>query len=675
MLSLVKNMSDSMSKIDLCTTICDFQTLLIAWKKVLANGGGAGGDGISPEKFEFNLKSNLKMLSKQLEEGIFKDDSYKHYEIPKPNGGKRKLMVPCIADRVVHTAIAQTLSPILEPQFENCSFAYRPGRSVQQAVQAIEQWRDDGYIHVIDADITNYFSSIDHGILIDTLKKHVNGHSGIEFITELVASIIEHQGMELGTLGKGLAQGSPLSPLLANLYLDYLDEKIEMRGVRIIRFADDFIILCKNLKFKEKAYDQLQEVLSDLDLELHPQKTRLVDFDRGFEFLGYLFVRSLAMPKDKPEVIKGNSANRQPKNIMMHNSATHEEKIISETKGRTDYSKGDRILYVLEPDRRLHADRNNIEVLTSHGQLMLTININQIDRLEMGRNVQVDQSVIELCMAENTQLIFLDGWGQQLGRLISNEDTHASLQYAQANSCASVRFATSLARKCVEARIRNQRTQLFRLNRSQEIEVVEGVLKSMGRNLRKVQHVQSVDELRGLEGASGAMYWPAIGKLCKIVEQQPFKRTRPAKDELNAAINYLTFMLERDTRSAIRAAGLHVGFGFLHKPNDYSEAAVYDLMEPFRAPLTEGLPVYLFNARRLKPEMFSVSEKGAIWMNNAARKAVISGYEQFVARRINITGKKSKLSWRRMMWHQAVSLAKAYRQQKPELFIPYLMEA
>lgn len=667
-------MSNAMYKVDLFTKICDPQTLLTAWEKVLANGGGAGSDGVSPENFQLNLKNNLKKLSNRLEEGTFKDGPYKHYEIPKPNGKKRKLMVPCIADRVVHTAIAQTLSPILEPQFENCSFAYRPGRSVQQAVKAIEKWRDDGYIHVIDADITNYFSSIDHGKLVNTLRKHMDGHSGITFITELVASIIEHQGIELGTLGKGLAQGSPLSPLLANLYLDYLDEKIEMRGVRIIRFADDFIILCKNLKTKEMAYDQLQEVLSELDLELHPEKTRLVDFDRGFEFLGYMFVRSLAMPKDKPEITKDSFAKNETKQILAQNSQKYEEAILSETKGRTDYAKGDRILYVLERDRKLVSDHINVEVLTSHGQLILAINIKQIDRIEVGRNVHVDQSVIKLCMAENTQLIFLDGWGQQLGRVVPNEDTHAALQYAQANSCASVRFATTLARKCVEARIRNQRTQLFRLNRSQEIDIVEDVLKSMGRNLRKVQYAQTVDELRGLEGASGALYWPAVGKLCKTTEI-PFKRTRPAKDELNAAINYLTFMLERDTRSAIRAAGLHVGFGFLHRPNDYSEAAVYDLMEPFRAPLTEGLPVYLFNARRLKPEMFSVSEKGVIWMNNAARKAVISGYEQFVAKRINITGKKSKLSWRRMMWHQAVSLAKAYRQQKPELFTPYLMEA
>jgi len=152
------------------------------------------------------------------------------------------------------------------------------------------------------------------------------------------------------------------------------------------------------------------------------------------------------------------------------------------------------------------------------------------------------------------------------------------------------------------------------------------------------------------------------------------RRTRPAKDPLNASLNYLTALLERDVRAAILCIGLHGGFGTLHACQDRGEALVYDQMEPFRAPLNEGLVAFLFNARRLRSEMFTALPEGGVRIEGPARRALIKGYEQAVARRVKGTGGTSKLAWRAMMRHQARSLARAVRADDAALFQPYLME-
>jgi CRISPR-associated protein Cas1 len=185
----------------------------------------------------------------------------------------------------------------------------------------------------------------------------------------------------------------------------------------------------------------------------------------------------------------------------------------------------------------------------------------------------------------------------------------------------------------------------------------------------------AVAALLGVEGAATAAYWPALGAALEIPVEGGFRRQRPAADPVNAAINYLTGILERDIRAAIQAASLHPGFAFLHGTRDRHDGLVFDLMEPFRAPLTEGLAVYLFNARRLRPEMFSSGHGDGFLMNADARKALVTGYEAAVEKRVNRTNGKGKLAWRPMMRLQAASLANAVLQGKADLFVPYTMEA
>lgn len=639
-----------------------------AWEKVRSNNGASGGDRMSIPAFQGNAGRRLAQLVRDLGQQDWRPLPYRMVDIPKKKGGARRLMIPSVADRVVHTALGMVLTPVLDAQFEDSSFAYRKGRGVAQAVAEIGRLRDAGYWHVIEADIVGFFDAVVHEKLLTKLEAALADWHGADDILALVTLILEHQGQETGRMGRGLAQGSALSPLLANLYLDELDEQIHGRGVRIIRFADDFVVLCKKRASAEEALAEVTALLAEHGLELHEEGTRVLDFDRGFTFLGQLFVRSLTM---NAEINDPEEEVVDLLRMVGEDDLKLAEELEAERKA--GYDRGERVLYLTEPGRRLALTNLSFAVKNDEGRDLGAIAHGRVDRIEIGPGAAADSDVIEHALATETDFAFVNRHGEALGVLTSQPGEYAALHLAQAAAVLNPTLSASFARMLVDARIRNQRTQLFRLNRTRDDGEVTAALARMQRHLRKLDHLDSVEALRGIEGACGAEFWPALGRMTDGAPA-PLRRERPARSPLNAAINYLTAILERDIRAAVLSAGLHPGFGLLHRPRDGTEGCVYDMMEPFRAPLTEGQAAFLFNANRLRPEMFTKSGPG-IRISTGGRRALIVGYESAVARRVNVPGRGHKLAWRPMMRYQARSLAKALRAGDPALFTPYLMEA
>ncbi|MFZ1679654.1 MAG: reverse transcriptase domain-containing protein, partial [Rhizobiaceae bacterium] len=250
-----------------------------AWSRVWRNGGAAGGDRVSVGEFAGHVVGRLADLAHDLERGTYAPGPLRRVMVPKRSGGERALDIPCVRDRVAQTALAMTLGPMLDREFEESSFAYREGRSVQQAVRRVSYLRTLGLTHVVDADIADFFPSVPHDALMARLA---------ESMTEGPASLVVSQWLEhWGENGRGLAQGSPLSPLLANLYLDRLDEAFAGEGARIVRFADDFLILCRSPGGAGEAQAQAERLLARAGLALNREKTRVTDFDAGFRFLGH----------------------------------------------------------------------------------------------------------------------------------------------------------------------------------------------------------------------------------------------------------------------------------------------------------------------------------------------------------------------------------------------------
>jgi retron-type reverse transcriptase len=282
-----------------------------AWQRVLANGGCRGSDGISLQRFGFDLIDHLRDLSHSLEHGYYHPYPLLRFPIPKnrssvgpfagspvnqPTGqpanrptGQRFLSVPTVRDRVAQTAAFLVTKEIFEAEFEDVSHAYREGRGVRTAVYDIKEWRDKGYRFAVDADITAYFDNVPHDPLLARLEKLIPDPAMLRLFEKWV-KVEVYDGTKIWTLDKGIPQGSVVSPALANLFLDALDETLMSFGMKLVRFADDFLILAKSEKEAEDAIEITDMLLDDMQIDLNPLKTKIVSFDKGFKFLGAIFL-------------------------------------------------------------------------------------------------------------------------------------------------------------------------------------------------------------------------------------------------------------------------------------------------------------------------------------------------------------------------------------------------
>ena len=272
-------------------TAC-YDNLEKGWLRVQANGGAAGVDKKSVEEFEAHLGSELKKMGKHLLEGDYQPQPVRRVEIPKGDGSKRPLGIPTVRDRVVQTAIVQTIEPIFEREFNANSFGFRPGLGCKDALREVMRHLKEGYLWVLDADIRSFFDGIDHEIMMERLKEKISDGKLLGVIERyLKQKIVDN--MREWVPEEGTPQGAVLSPLLANIYLHPLDKEMEEKGYRMVRYADDFVVLCKSEREAGEALGVIERFMRENKLSLHPDKTRTLDASGkdGFDFLGYHFCR------------------------------------------------------------------------------------------------------------------------------------------------------------------------------------------------------------------------------------------------------------------------------------------------------------------------------------------------------------------------------------------------
>ena len=278
-------------KPELLERILDRDNLNRAYKRVKANKGAPGVDGMTVEEALPWLKEHGKELTDSIRSGKFKPDPVRRKEIPKPDGGVRKLGIPSVKDRVIQQAIAQMLTPIYEPLFTEGSFGYRPGRSAQDAIYRIRGYADEGYEWAVLLDLSKYFDTLNHEKLLNLLRQEVKDERVIQLIKRFLKSGVMENGVVIETT-EGSPQGGPLSPLLANIYLNEFDHEYERRGVPVIRYADDIVLLCKS----ERAAGRLLEssiryLEGKLKLKVNREKSHIakVNATKKFKFLGFAF--------------------------------------------------------------------------------------------------------------------------------------------------------------------------------------------------------------------------------------------------------------------------------------------------------------------------------------------------------------------------------------------------
>lgn len=266
--------------------------LFEAWKRVKANKGSSGVDGISIEDIErMGIEKYLMSIKVELQDGTYRPSPVKRVMIPKPDESERPLGIPTVKDRIVQMATKIAIEPVFEADFQRCSYGFRPKRSAKQALEVVRKACNNKGYYVVDADIEKFFDNVNQDKLLTLVEQRISDRRILKLIRQWLQSGILY-GNILTVSELGTSQGSVISPLLANIYLNTLDRLWEKYGLThgvLVRYADDTIIICKNKKSANHALNLLQYIMTKLDLKLHPVKTKIInmwDGTEGFDFLG-----------------------------------------------------------------------------------------------------------------------------------------------------------------------------------------------------------------------------------------------------------------------------------------------------------------------------------------------------------------------------------------------------
>jgi RNA-directed DNA polymerase len=278
------------------------RNLMAAYAAVAANDGAAGVDHVTIPKYAEKLTANLDELHQSLQTGTYVPQAVRRVWIPKPGSQQqRPLGIPTVRDRIVQTALRNVIEPIFERDFAEQSYGFRPGRGCHQALARVEELLNEGYTFVVDADLKSYFDTIPHDRLMDLVSRKVADGRVLALIRAyLKAAILDD--LHEWTPEQGSPQGAVISPLLSNIYLDPLDHLMAEQGFQMVRYADDFVVLCRSRQEAEAALELVRHWVEEAGLTLHPEKTHIADSSQkgeGFDFLGYHFERGYRWPRRK----------------------------------------------------------------------------------------------------------------------------------------------------------------------------------------------------------------------------------------------------------------------------------------------------------------------------------------------------------------------------------------
>lgn len=617
----------------LLAAILEPSNLFAAWEKVRKNEGMAGVDGQDVVQFEHNVFSRLLTLKHQVERSEYKPLPLLAITIPKPDGGERRLAVPAVRDRVLQTATARVLAPILDRHLEEASYAYRAGRSVPMAIARVAHYRDQGYQWVVDADIQTFFDEIDHGLLLAKLRRTLSDHSPLPLIELWLAAIIQPaDGAPPYLLTKGVPQGSPISPLLSNLYLDDFDEALLGQDMRLVRFADDFLILCKDRKGAQQALALTEEVVEALRLRLKPEKTRITHFDEGFSFLGVDFIRNLMRPADpaaapwllpRPEHLQAlraeqpseaaPEADESATDIDPDTSYATEQagveryesprEALDGLPGQTVPESADgetlqlaenpalepvlRSLVVLEQGLTLL--KENERLLIARGREPLaSIPLGKLDQVIVHGNQLISTALFRHAHRNGLNIAFQEVHGRPIGRFDNRQNRNLTLHRQQFAREAQADFQLMLARAFVGGKIHNARLLLRRHNRRRQLAEIAAAEAAMVDLENRLATAPTLDNVRGLEGAAAREYFRALQALLPEHWGFPGRRRSPPTDPFNVLLSYGYGVLFNNLHTLVEQRGLNPWLGSLHAANGRHPALVSDLMEEFRAPIVDA---------------------------------------------------------------------------------------
>ncbi len=612
-----------------------------AWRHVMAGDDYALFDESDTAWYEEELMEGVELIPEapierlkqdlqKLLEGKYSIPPLKGRLLPKKDGGLRPLAVPPIYDRVLHRACTQILSPALEQLMYRHSHGFRPGRSrITASYEVQAAWRA-GYRWVYESDIKNFFDSVDLERLKERLQAIYGNDPMVRCVIEWLKAPVVFQGQLIERVN-GLPQGSPLSPLMANLMLDDFDSDLESAGFKLIRFADDFIILCKDSLQATQAAKAAEASLAEHGLDLNRDKTRITAMDEGFKYLGYLFVNDMALDisaarKDAPAETAQLSHNswlaqfgeQQPLRLTQddliarlahqlgHNLAINigerenQGSLLALTGDPAKLTTLNKHLQIFRNDKRIYDQPwNNLQVIILFG------------------NHQITTQAMHSALEHDISIHLARGNGSYQGVVTHHRAAQGhQLWLHQMIAFKDPDKALYCAREVVGSRLRHMKEALRRRQKAHHTPILDNAI-------RRLNHTNDLEELRGLEGSATAEYFQLVAQI--IPEEFSFegRNRRPPRDPFNVLLSIGYTVLYGYTESILHAVGLLPWQGFYHQTQGRHAALASDLMEPFRH-LIERTALTLLLRKEINPNDFTYTPAGACRIDPKARRKYLA---------------------------------------------------
>lgn len=685
------------------------ESLFQAWSKVRENSGGPGVDGVTLSIFGRGIFTNLEALRVTVRERTYQPAPLLERFIPKKSGKLRHLCIPTVRDRVLQSAVASAICPSIEEELEESCYAYRRGRSVQQAVARITACRDEGYSWVLDADIFSFFDFVDHEVLLEKLRRTLTDTSPLPLIEAWLHAQIRPDHGPPRLLKKGVPQGSPISPILANLYLDDFDEAILHDRHRLIRYADDFLILCRDRHEAEEALRLTENMLQRMKLRLNHEKTRITSFGSGFRFLGVDFLRDMvnaADPEAAPRLIppaltsitRATLEEPEPKKTLFTSSpealspplypaparATSARDTVAPAPADClfDTDLDEDRPFSLEADhdldplmRSLIVTGQGYSLLKAHNRILVTkgqktqesVPLNLINQIILNGNQMISTALLRSAAQQGIDCFFSDHGGTcqaALDRLDYHAlETHRR-QFHQDND---EKIKVVYGKSFVAGKIQNSRVLLRRYNRRRQITAVEDQQHQMGELAKRLERATQLNEVRGIEGMAARCYFTALQRLLPEHWEFRGRRKRPPADPFNTLISYGYGILFKTVLSFLHQRGLNPYLGVLHAARAGHPALASDLMEEFRAPIvdTVALGALLDGALKRDDFLFDTTADFPCRLNDGARQKYLQLLQDKFRSRLIHPVARQRMDYHRAIRHQVHHYARVLLGAEP----------
>lgn len=605
--------------------------LLDAWEDVLRAGSDDGPPSAELADWAETAATRVADIAAAFRDRTWRPSPVVSFQLSKPSGGVRNLAIPSISDRVVERALLELITPLVDPLLSPWSFGYRRGVGVNDAIRALVEARDDGLQVVLRVDIKDFFDNVPRWELLRRLGEVLTDPPVVVLVGDLMARRLVGRNAPRLRDGRGLHQGSPLSPLLANLYLDAFDRAMMRCGWMAIRFGDDMAIPVSTRADAERALDDAREALESLGLELNLGKTHIRHVDQGVEFLGQTI---------------GSATGRG----VEPSSSPLETTVFVVTEGSWIRTRGKRVVV-----------QNGEEVL-------LRLHPNRVRQVVTIGRVGLTTSFLRFAAVEGIDVVLLDETSGMDSRLMPRVARDPRARITQYRAADRTTQSLDLATQFVLGKIQNMRVGLMKRRPAtiddeseQTGNAFDVGIEQLSQRRAEAAVAATYESLLGTEGSASRAYFQVWERILAPQWQFEGRRRRPPPDAINAMLSFTYTLLTNEAVAACEAAQLDPDIGFLHRPQPGRPSLALDLVEEFRPLIADSVVFGIVRRNMLSPDDFVATPDRGCRMRTRAKRVLIGAYEERLLRLTAVPTTDRRMSWRMAMHSQAKHLAAVLR--------------